>query len=217
RLPCAALRATPPPFAGPYILKPRFGGSSIGIDVVADFATARARLGANPHLRAGAVIEPYREGADDINVAVRSYPELQLSAIERPLRSPGSGPILGYADKYVPGQGMAAAARECPAQLPAPIEQAVRDMALAVAELAGVRGVARVDFLLDGDELFVNELNTIPGSLSRQLWVDPPLAFGDLLDGLVAEAIAAPARRYATEGADPALLRAVGSISGKLA
>ncbi len=57
-LPRAQLLADPgpPPFDGPYIVKPRFGGSSIGIDVVEDFATAQARLSANPHLRFGAVL-----------------------------------------------------------------------------------------------------------------------------------------------------------------
>src|SRR5579875_688586 len=52
--------AQAPSFPGPYIVKPRFGGSSIGIDVVADFASARARLKANPHLKRGAVLEPYQ-------------------------------------------------------------------------------------------------------------------------------------------------------------
>ena len=64
--PCPASRWTSATedvgFDGPYIVKPRFGGSSIGIEVVADLATARARLGANQHLRAGAVLEPYRPG-----------------------------------------------------------------------------------------------------------------------------------------------------------
>ena len=74
-----------PDFAGPYIVKPRFGGSSIGIEVVADFPTALARLGANVHLRRGAVLEPYRADLFDLQIAVRTWPELQLSAIERPL------------------------------------------------------------------------------------------------------------------------------------
>ncbi len=94
-------------FRGPYIVKPRFGGSSIGVEVVEDLATATARLGANPHLRRGAVIEPYRPDLFDLNVAVRTWPELALSAIERPLRSDTSAEILGYSDKYVGGEGMA--------------------------------------------------------------------------------------------------------------
>src|SRR6185503_1777039 len=91
----------PVDFAGPYIVKPRYGGSSIGIDIVADLETARARLGANVHLKAGAVIEPYRADSYDLNIAVRTWPALELSAIEKPVRSSGGAEIYGYADKYV--------------------------------------------------------------------------------------------------------------------
>ena len=78
-----------PGFDGPYIVKPRFGGSSIGIEVVADVATARNLLGSSPHLRAGAILEPYRSAYFDVQVGVRSWPTLELSAIERPLRTSG--------------------------------------------------------------------------------------------------------------------------------
>ncbi len=104
-------------FDGPYIVKPRFGGSSIGIEVVADFATAQARLSTNPHLAGGCVIEPYREDLSDVQVAVRTYPQMEISAIERPLRRTSGAEILNYRDKYVGGEGMVAAPRELPARL----------------------------------------------------------------------------------------------------
>ena len=107
--------STEPDFAGPYIVKPRFGGSSIGIDVVADLASARARLVSNLHLRHGAVIEPYRPDLYDLQVAVRTWPQLELSAIERPIRRQVGAEILNYADKYVGAEGMHAAPRELPA------------------------------------------------------------------------------------------------------
>ena len=106
------------PFDGPYILKPRFGGSSIGIDVVADFATAKARLSANPHFANGCVVEPYREDLTDVQIAMRTYPMVELSAIERPLRRTEGAEFLNYRDKYVGGEGMVAAPRELPAILP---------------------------------------------------------------------------------------------------
>ena len=116
-------------FAGPYILKPRFGGSSIGVDVVEDLTTAVARLDANPHLRRGAVLEPYRSDLFDLNVAVRTWPDLSLSAIERPIRSDDSAEILGYSDKYVGGEGMASAPRELPAQLSEVLSKSLREAA----------------------------------------------------------------------------------------
>ena len=207
----------PPPFDGPYIVKPRFGGSSIGIEVVSDAETAAALLRSSPHLRAGAVVEPYLPGAHDLNVAVRSWPELQLSAIERPVRQAGSGDILGYRDKYIGGQGMVSAPRELPARLDAAVAERIREMTRAVALLVGLRGVARIDFLDADGEVFVNEVNTIPGSLSRYLWVEPEVPFGRLLDDLLDEAVRRPAFHYTTAGADGTALRSAGSIADKLA
>ena len=205
------------PFDGPYILKPRFGGSSIGIDVVADVATARARLSSNPHLALGCVVEPYRSDLADIQIAVRTYPALTLSAIERPLRRTDQSEILDYRDKYVGGEGMVSAPRELPAVMPEAQADAVRHYTAQIAEVASVRGVARVDFLSGDDELYVNEINTIPGSLAKHLFVDPPLAFGELLRDLIAEAVQRPAHRYSAAGADGQVLRKATSIASKLA
>jgi len=206
----------PPPFEGPYIVKPRFGGSSIGIDVVEDVATATARLHANPHLRFGAVVEPYRPDLTDLQVAVRSWPSLQLSAVERPIRASGTTDILDYRDKYVAGEGMAGANRELPAQIPAELEKELRHAAETVANVTGVRGVARIDYLSDGQHFVVNEINTIPGSLARYLWVDPPVPFATLLHDLLDEARQRPTHAYSAAGADGTVLRTAGSIAGKL-
>ena len=204
-------------FPGPYIVKPRFGGSSIGIEIVEDEATAKALLRTSSHLRAGAVVEPYRPTSVDLNIAMRSWPSLQLSAIEKPERA-GAGHILSYADKYLTGgEGMASAPRELPAQIPELVEKRLRDIATQVAELAGLRGVARLDFLLDGDELFVNEINTIPGSLAKYLWVgDAEVPFTQLLNDLLDEARQRPSHHYSSVGADGSALRSAGSIAGKL-
>lgn len=204
-------------FPGPYILKPRYGGSSIGVEVVADLDTALARLEDNVHLRAGAVVEPYRDDLFDLNVAARTWPAMELSAVERPLRSTAAAEILGYADKYVGGEGMASAPRQLPADLAPPVLAILRDAALAVLALADVRGVARIDFLSDGDAVFVNEVNTVPGSLARYLWVDPLVPFIDLLDSLMGEALARPSVHHSAAGADGTVLRSAGGIASKLA
>ena len=205
------------PFDGPYILKPRFGGSSIGIDVVADLATARARLSVNPHFANGCVVEPYRKDLTDVQIGLRTYPTLDLSAIERPIRSNVDKEILDYRDKYVAGEGMVAAPRELPAVLPPGQEEEVIRLTRAIAEICLVRGVARLDFLASETELFVNEINTIPGSLARYLFVNPPLPFASLLRDLLAEARERPAHRYSAAGADGSVLRSATSIAAKLA
>src|ERR1700722_5236595 len=137
-------------FGGPFIVKPRFGGSSIGIEVVADLESAKALFGASAHLQRGAVIEPYREDLFDLNVAVRTWPALQLSAVERPERTTLGAEILGYADKYVGSEGMASAPRELPAKVPSELLERLTGIARRVAGLVGIRGVTRVDFLSDG-------------------------------------------------------------------
>jgi D-alanine-D-alanine ligase len=208
--------STPPRYPGPFIVKPRFGGSSIGIEVVADFPTAQLRRGGNLHLRRGAVIEPYRGDLYDLQIAVRTWPEVQLSAIERPERQREGAEILDYKDKYVGGVGMHAAARELPAKVSDDVADRLRSAALACVEALRIRGVARIDFLSDGNELFLNEVNTVPGSLSRYLFIDPQLSFAELLDGLIDEALKVPAATYSAAGADGSVLRSAGSIASKL-
>ncbi len=112
---------------------------------------------------------------------------------------------------------MASAPRELPAEIDGGLERTLRQAAETVARLCSVRGVARVDFLSDGKELFVNEINTVPGSLARYLWIDPPVAFRALLGDMVAEARARPAHHYTVEGADGTVLKGAASIAAKLA
>jgi len=161
----------------------------------------------------GLVVEPYRSGAEDIEIAIRRHPELQLSALSKPAKK---GAIFDYRNKYVPGEGMTSANRETPAQLPGGLADVARDAARVVAEAAVVRGIARLDFLLIDDELFVNEINTIPGSLTKHLWVDPEVPFASLLADMIDEAISGPAAAYSTEGADGSILRSSASIAAKL-
>jgi D-alanine-D-alanine ligase len=205
------------PFDGPYIAKPRFGGSSIGIDVVQDVATLQARFRTNPHFARGCVVEPYRQDLTDVQIAVRTFPTVALSAIERPIRRSATVEILDYRDKYVGGEGMVSAPREIPAVLPAGQAEVIREAALTLVAAASVRGVARLDFLANDHEVYVNEINTIPGSLSKHLFIDPPLAFLQLLDDLVAEARTFPSHHYSTAGADGVVLQSAGAIAAKLA
>jgi len=85
--------------------------------VVSDLATARARLTTNVHLAKGCVVEPFRADLTDVQVALRTYPGLSVSAIEKPLRRSQTAEILDYRDKYVGGEGMVSAPRELPAVL----------------------------------------------------------------------------------------------------
>ncbi len=203
-----------PEFDGPYIVKPRFGGSSIGIEVVDDLDTALALLRTSPHLGDGAVIEPFLPEFRDLNVAVRTYPALTLSNIEEP-RTSGDG-LYSYEQKYLAWGDAGAPANTVPADVDAALEAQIREIAPKVAALVGVRSVARIDFLDAAGTLYVNEINTIPGSLSAKLFVDPPVSRKELLDGMIAEALASSPRAFSTHGADGTALRNASTIASKL-
>jgi len=203
-----------PSFAGPYLVKPRFGGSSIGIEAAADAAVVVQLARTSLHLRPGAVVEPYRPESADLEIAVRTWPTLALSAISKPERA--GGRIYSYRDKYVGGEGMVSAPRQIDPELPGETAKLVREHAARIAELVRLRGVARVDFLLEGEDLYVNEVNTIPGSLAKHLWAVPPVPFIELLDTMLEEAVRRPAFAWTVDGADGSALRSAGTIDSKL-
>ncbi|TQL47573.1 D-alanine-D-alanine ligase [Homoserinimonas aerilata] len=211
-----------PSFAGPYIVKPRFGGSSIGIEIVEDVASARAVGKASTHLRAGAVLEPYRPELVDLNIAFRTHPTLEVTQLEKPLRggSNESG-LYSYAEKYLAGGagdgGFTNAPRELPANVAPAIAERAAELAAQVAEVTGLTGIARVDLLLDetSGELFVNEVNSIPGAMSLYLWA-PQVPAAEVLRGALVEA--RDKRWVLPSGGfgSGAALRAAGGIAGKL-
>lgn len=206
----------PSPGAGPFIVKPRSGGSSLGIAVAEDPSTVDALVAGSPLLRDGAVVEPYLPQSRDLNIAIRTWPALELSAIEEPHRT-ASGEILDYDAKYKQGRGLAGAARDLPAKVDDALAARIRELAEQVATLLPVRSVARLDFLLDADGgLWVNEINTIPGVLASYLWIDPPIPFEQLLTDLLDEAVHKPRRQPTSTGADGTVLRAAQSIAAKL-
>ena len=214
-LPRVALTSVEPPFGGPYIVKPRFGGSSIGIEVVEDLDSARAYARGSVHTRAGAVLEPFTAGAVDLNMAFRTHPDVAVSLLEKPLAPSGEG-IYSYSQKYLQADGLVAAPRELPAQVPEAVTQEAERLVRAVVEATGIRGLARLDLLLVGDALYVNEVNTVPGSMSLYLWPSSVSPAGLLL-GAVAEARAQQGRLEAGASYEPGVaLRAAGGMAGKL-
>lgn len=203
-----------PTFPGPFIVKPRFGGSSIGIEIAADWETVRALKRSSRFFDQGAVVEPFLTGSRDLQVAVRTYPQWELSAIEAPARS--SDGIYSYDQKYLAWGGEVSAGRELPAQLDDDIESGIRDLAQRVTDVAGLRGITRIDFLEKDGELFVNEVNTIPGSMSAYLWIEPSIDRSRLFQDMLAEAAAGTTRVFSTAGSDGTALRSAGTIASKL-
>ncbi len=201
-------------FEGPYIVKPRFGGSSIGIEVVEDWASALALVATSPFYGSGGVAEPFLAESRDLQVAVRTWPQVELSAIEAPTRS-GSG-IYSYSQKYLAWGGDVGSGRELPARISDELRSEIVELARRVTVAAGLRGVCRIDFLERDGELWVNEVNTIPGSMAAYLWIDRPLSRRELFTGMLDEALSGPVRSFSVSGADGTALRNAGTIQSKL-
>ena len=84
-------------------------------------------------------------------------------------------------------KGMASLMRKIPADLSEEKSEEIRNLAKAVFKALGAAGVVRIDFIIDTDtdKVYVNEINTIPGSLSFYLWEATNLPYGELLDKLI--------------------------------
>ncbi len=203
-----------PDFDGPFIVKPRFGGSSIGIEIADDWETVLALKRTSRFFDQGAVVEPFLGGSRDLQLAVRTYPGFELSAIEAPARS-GEG-IYSYDQKYLAWGGEVSGGRELPARIEASLQEGIHALARRVTEVAGLRGVTRLDFLEKDGDLFVNEVNTIPGSMAAYLWVDPPIERARLFGDMLSEAASGPTRVFSTAGSDGTALRSAGTIASKL-
>ena len=163
----------------------------------------------------------FRRDLVDLNISFRTSGGLELSDIERPLRSAEDG-VYSYADKYLAGgggedAGMASAARELPARIPDEVRARVEELARRVAAVTLITGIPRLDFLHDpatGD-VFVNEINSVPGAMALYLWASRRPAADVLLDALT-EARDAGVPTVAAGFGSGAALRAAGGISGKL-
>ena len=114
--------------------------------------------------------------------------EFETSVCEEPIKS---GDILSYEDKYMGGtkgaKGMQASQKRIPADLPESMSNEIRRLAGETFRGLGCHGVSRVDVIVDADtdKIYVNEINTIPGSLSFYLWEATGISFTSLMDKLV--------------------------------
>ncbi len=203
-----------PDFGGPYIVKPRFGGSSIGIEITDDWPTVLALKKTSRYLDQGAVVEPFLGTSRDLQVAVRTYPEWELSAVEAPLRAADG--IYSYDQKYLAWGGEVSEGRELPASLSDEVAAELNRLSRRVTDVGGLRGIARIDFLERDGEHFDNEVNTIPGSMAAYLWIEPLRTREELFSEMITEAESGPARAFSVAGSDGTALRNAGTIASKL-
>lgn len=170
------------------IVKPVTLGSSIGVEIVKSAEEAEKAIETafryDSHLMVEEAISPLVE----INCSVLGTPEQnRVSVCERPM---GREELLSFSDKYQQDEGakgMASADRVIPADIAPELSEQIQTTAKKVFSAIQASGLARLDFLMNGDtnEFYFNEINTIPGSFSFYLWKESNMSFKDLLEELL--------------------------------
>lgn len=177
----------------PLIVKPANLGSSVGISKVESPSELRSAVDTACSFADRVLIEHAVSNLREINCSVLGDRNAcRASALEEPVMH---DKILSYDDKYRANasksgsKGMASLSRKLPADLSSEKTAEIQKIALDTFKCIGASGVVRIDFLMDcddGDKVYVNEINTIPGSLSFYLWEATNLKYPELIDELIA-------------------------------
>ena len=168
----------------PVFVKPSRLGSSVGISRVGHEHELRAALEAAFEHDALALVEAAAGGLE-VECSVMGNGEPIASMPGEILLSAGEAGWYDYEAKYTPG-GMQLIV---PARVPDHVRERIRELAISTFQLAGCCGLARVDFFVKGEQVLVNELNTMPGftatSVFAQLFEAGGLSYPELLDRLL--------------------------------
>ena len=180
----------------PVIVKPANLGSSVGIGCAHNREELIDKVDAAEQYSTRLIVEYMVKDLQEINCSViGDCNEYRMSVLEQPLTSQD---ILTYTDKYMGGtkgaKGMAASQKKFPADLPDAETKRIQFLAGETFRALSCHGVSRVDVMIEGKserdasgcrKIFVNEINTIPGSLSFYLWEGSGLKFDEEMEHLV--------------------------------
>lgn len=173
----------------PVIVKPANLGSSVGIGRAINREQLIEKIDGAEIYSTRIIVEHMVEELQEINCSVLGdCDEYRTSVCEEPIKS---GEILSYEDKYMGGskgaKGMQASQKRIPAELPDEVTKRIQFLAGETFRVLSCHGVSRVDVIIDrsNGNIYVNEINTIPGSLSFYLWEATGIPFDKLMDTLV--------------------------------
>jgi D-alanine-D-alanine ligase len=172
----------------PLIVKPANLGSSVGISKAHNTEELRNSIKVALHYDKKILIEKCIENPREINCAVLGYEDDVIASLcEEPV---GWREFLKYEDKYMSGsKGKGSEKRVIPADIPDELAHEIQELAKKAFIAIDASGTSRVDFLYDGKNIFVNEINTIPGSISFYLWEPSGIPFKELINRLIDIAI----------------------------
>lgn len=177
----------------PLIVKPDCGGSSIGVGCA--YNSKQLYQSVSYALKFGekVIVEPLIKDFTEINCAVYSVGgSMFASPCERPIKR---SDFLSFGDKYCSGE------REFPANIPENISKRIQSLSKRVYQGLGCKGIIRIDFMLIEDKIYLNEINTVPGSLAYYLFCNTLKEYSALLTQLIVEgeSLFAKSQTYQTQ------------------
>lgn len=177
----------------PVIVKPANLGSSVGIGTAKNEDELKKVMTDACRFSSRIIVEKMITDMQEINCSVLGdADECQASVLEEPIKT---GELLSYEDKYMGGsksdKGMASSSKRIPAQLSVEVTDKIKNFAQETFQVLDCNGVSRIDVMIDKStgEIFVNEINTIPGSLSYYLWEFTGMDFNELTNRLISLAL----------------------------
>lgn len=172
----------------PVIVKPANLGSSVGINTANDRKSLDFAIETAMKFSSRLIVEKLVEDMMEINCSVLGDADhRECSVCEEPIKQKD---FLTYQEKYGGGgskSGMQASQKKIPADIPNETADKIRKLASETFRVLACNGVSRIDFMIDKKEggIYVNEINTIPGSLSYYLWEESGISFRELIDKLI--------------------------------
>lgn len=172
----------------PMIVKPADIGSSVGVKPAKNRNELVEAIDFARHFSPRILVERMLVGMREINISVLGDSEkLEFSVCEEPITT---SDFLTYEDKYVNegnSKGMSASKRQIPANLSPEIKREIERMAAEAFIALDCSGVTRIDFMIEKNTQlpYINEFNTIPGSLSFYLWEASGKSFKQMLEDMI--------------------------------
>ena len=178
----------------PVIVKPATLGSSVGITYVKEENELANAIEEAMKYDIKIVVEKAVKNLVEVNCSVLGNYSYQETSVIEEVTSDEE--FLTFADKYIggskgklkgPSKGMASASRIIPARISKELEEKIKETSKQAFKALNLGGVCRIDYLIDKktNKYYINEPNTIPGSLSFYLWEKAGKKYEDLLDEMI--------------------------------
>lgn len=172
----------------PLIVKPDLQGSSIGIKIVRTEDELKTAVATALNLGSRVIVEELIEDMREVNVAVmREHGKVITSALE----IVGSDKFFSFEEKYFNAESgfVKKGGQGADDEFMQKITPEITQLAIKAYELFGSCGVVRVDFMVRGDQIILNEINTVPGFMAYHLWLKAHVPYGVVIDNLVQDAL----------------------------